>query len=340
MITFSKQVQEFEHWFSNHEKDLRTALDQNKTEKAQTILKDPLSLVLGEFPFQLYRTQHNRYIVEFNTILDNCSKILCYYLCDNLKGKYNKYWDFYYYHPAFKGTLTGNNNITFTKEDIDMHIVVDKQRKKFDIHVINNAKLTNLPDSDKYMVVYMMLIDYAGELVVESYIGSMQVDNKVPKAMIKKVKKVNIMELAPFISEQCVENKWTLPKDISLVADTFKAKNKDKEVRKDIIEGVSYCLDLLNEEGGTDKAMRNFLRICKVGYYSILLKDRSKTVKNVIEVKVNEILNKSHSGMIVSSCIGNSYNYIDFFVYDDATLVEIKSKIIDTSNDTLSLMEL
>ena len=339
MITFGKQVQEFEHWFSKHEKDLRTALDQNKAEKAQATLKEPLSLVLGEFPFQLYRTQHNRYIVEFNTTLDNCSKILCYYLCDNLKGKYNKHWDFYYFHPAFKGTLS-NNNITFTKEDIDMHIVVDKQRKKFDIHVVNNDKLTNLSDNDKYMVIYMMLIDYVGELVVESYIGSMQIDNKTPKAMMKKVKKVNIMELASFIDEQCIDNKWTLPKDISLVADTFKSKNKEKGIRRDIVEGVSYCIDLLNEESGNDKAMREFIRTCGVGYYSILLKDKSRTVKNVVEVKVNEILNTNHTGMIISSSIGNSYNYIDFFVYDVSTLDKIKSKIIDASNNTLSLMEL
>ena len=339
MIAFSEKVQKFESWFSDHERDLRTALDQNKSEKARVMLQEQLSTLLNELPFQLYRTQHNRYIMEFNTTLDNCSKILCYYLCDNLKGKYRKFWDFYYYHPAFKGTLT-NNNVNFTAEDMDMHVVVDKMRKKFDIRIINNSKLTNLDDSDKYMVIYMMLIDYVGELVVEAYIGGMQIDNKTPKLSMKKTKKTNIMDLATFIEEQCIENKWTLPKDVSLVADNFKAKNNEKEVRKDIVEGVSYCMDLLNEENTNEKPIREFLRNCQVGYYSILLKDRTKTVKNVIEVKLNEILNEDHSGMIISSVIGNTYNYIDIFVYDLATLNKIEKKIIDTSNDTLSIMEL
>lgn len=334
MSSFKGNIKIFYEWFEKNEEKLRKLMDENKMNEAYQWLEPEMKKVLGDLCFQIHRDNKiNRYYLELITLLDDSKKVIGFAFCDELPLKQKKYWSFYYYHPAFKGTVDYKGKI-YQASDFKIIPTVNRKNKKIDINVANKSDFKKMSDQDKFMITYMMLADYLGELVVDAYIGGISFGRT---SLFKKnnEQEVALADLYDFCSTSVLQNKWIQPKEIKLIASNFKqAKNKSLEIRKDIQDGISYCVELLNEEDSANTDLTDYIKSLKIGIYSICIQhnstdEKNKALKNEVEKRLTGILSKDKSGFMVHSIHGNAYDYADFFLYDGALLQLIKQEITD-----------
>lgn len=344
MSSFKGNIRIFYEWFEKNEEALRKLMDENKINEAYQQLEPEMKKVLGDLCFQIHKdNKRKRYYLELTTLLDDSKKVIGFAFCDELPLKQREYWSFYYYHPAFKGTVDYKGK-TYQTADFKIIPTVNKKNKKIDINVVNKADFKEMSDQDKFMITYMMLADYIGELIVDAYIGGISFGRT---SLFKKNKGqvVDLADLYDFINTSVLQNKWIQPKDIKLIASNFKQiKNKSIEIRKDIQDGLSYCVEILNEEDSGNTDLTDYIKSLKIGIYSICIKhslsdEKNKALKNEAEKRLTEILSKDKSGFVVHSIHGNAYDYADFFLYDASLLPLIKQEITDKLDGT-KLIEL
>lgn len=344
MSSFKGNIKTFYKWFEKNESTLRDLMDKNKMTEAYQFLEPEIKKVLGDLCFQIHKDNKiNRYYLELTTLLDDSKKVIGFAFCDELPLKQKEYWGFYYYHPAFKGTVDYKGK-TYQASDFKVIPTVNSKNKKIDINVVNKSDFKGMSDQDKFMITYMMLADYIGELVVDAYIGGISF-GRTSLFKKNKGKVVPLEDLYDSINTSVLQNKWIKPKDIKLIASNFKqVKNKSLEIRKDIQDGISYCVELLNEEGSNNTDLTDYIKSLKIGVYSISIRhnssnEKNKALKNEVEKRLTGILAKDKSGFMVHSIHGNAYDYADFFLYDASLVQLIKQEITDKLDDT-KLIEL
>ena len=139
-----------------------------------------------------------------------------------------------------------------------------------------------------------------------------------------------------YIDTTCAELKWSIPENIVFPADKYLNKNKNYEVREDIIEGTSYCLELLNEENKNKKPLHYYINDCSIGYYSLcqsvapsIQKKEKEKLLMQLEKKADLEFNKNKDGIVINSAIGNAHIYVDYFVFNDKIQNTIENNIKD-----------
>ena len=184
------------------------------------------------------------------------------------------------------------------------------------------------------MILYMMLSDALGETAVDAYLGSIQFLDKVGRLTHRGKTRVSLLELGAVLQEECKKRGWIDPQDIVFIAENYTRWTKKLQLRQDITEGISFCLPLLNEEGEPAEKQRStaLLRACQAGYYSVVVPTAPSLPKNekiaqreTVEKEVNRILSEHHGGMLINAALGNAHGYVDFLVYDPASLKAVQT---------------
>lgn len=321
MICYATNVSEFKRWFLKQHKQLEQQISQQNIDEATKAVKEQLERVLKDCSFQLhYHLKKQQFILEFNTLLDPMKKVLSHYLCQQLMTLKLKQWCFYYYHPAFNGSIDFNNQ-TISVNDVKVIAVPDKSKKVFHIKVIKNDIIASMNDQDSYTVLYLLLIDAIGEIGTEAYIGTIEYADKMSLFKYRKHPKIKLNQLKSYIDQICQKLNWQSMDDIYFIIERYKQKSKSYQLREDILEGATYCLDLLNEEYRTERPLKEVLNTSGIGYYSLVLSHAvtvdKKTItqqRKTLEENLTMILNKEH-GVIVNAAYGKAHSYIDYFVY-------------------------
>lgn len=324
MSCFKDRVKQFYTQFAQEEQALRDRMDKGDMETAIGRMHELLQPVLGSLMFQLYKKSEHAYLLECNTMLDSSKKILCFYFCDRLPEALKKHWTFYYYHPAFRGSLT-IGDMTFLPQDFHIIPTVREKGHKIDLQIAPTEKFKGIGDEDRYAITYMMLTDYLGELSVEAYIGQISFSKR--NQVLKGSSSLSMEELRTFLNHTIQSKGWVKPSEIRLIADSFQLKNRKQTVRQDIVHGLSYSLDLLNEEDvpAKDRVRTQYILDCGVRYGSLVLprgqqkENEMKQEQEKWEKRLSSIFSKNHSGTIVTSSFGNTNCYLDFFAYDEET---------------------
>lgn len=145
---------------------------------------------------------------------------------------------------------------------------------------------------------------------------------------------MSLLELEAVLHEEWEKRGWIDPRDIVFIAENYTRRTKKLQLRQDIIEGISFCLPLLNEEGeATEKqGSTNLVRACQAGYCSVVVNEAPALAKKEkiahreqVEKEVSRILSEGQSGMLINAALGNAHSYVDFLVYDPAALDAIKT---------------
>ena len=335
MGNFKNNVADFGAWFTENEARVRKLIDGERAQEAYDLVAPEMRKAMGDIAFQIYRNaETKRYALEFVTFLDDSKKVVCFYFCDVLGAALKGKWDFFYYHPAMKGALaySGRN---YRAEDFHIVPSLNKKTMKIDIIVSNKKDFQGLSDQDKFMITYMLLSDYIGEMCVDAYVGGISFGKP---SLFKKTgvqDEVALPELLDYITETVSAQGWIKPQDIKLIASSFKSeKSKQVAERQDFEEGLSYCVDILNEEGADEPFLTDYIKSLGIGIYSICTqKDlmdekKSKARKGEVEKKLSGILTRGKSGFTVHSIKGKAHDYADFFLYDDKVLPTIEREII------------
>ena len=341
MGNFKSNVAGFSAWFTENESRIRNLIDGGRPQEAYDLVAPEMRKAMGDIAFQVYKNaETKRYAIEFVTFLDDSKKVVCFYFCDIMTGAVKSKWDFFYYHPAMKGSLTYGGR-TYAPEDFHIVPSLNKKTMKIDIIVNNKKDFLGLSDQDKFMISYMMLADYLGEMCVDAYIGGISFGKP---SLFKKTGAQNEVELADlldYITKTVSGQGWIKPQDIKLIASSFKSeKSKQVAERQDFLEGLSYCVDLLNEEGTTMPYLTDYIKSLGVGIYSICTtKDltdekKAKARKDEVEKKLSTILVRNKSGFTVHSIQGKAHDYADFFLYDDKVLPAIEREILDGHSES------
>ncbi len=329
MQSFQDRVSGFYAQFAKQEAELRAQMDRGDLQQATAELQQLLAPVLGDLPFQLYKKEGAQYLLECNTLLDSSKKILCYYFCDELPQRFREHWQFYYYHPALCGSLTLEGR-TFLPADFELVPTVQQKTHRIDLKVLRTAVFDGMSDEDAFAVLYMMLTDHLGEIAAEAYIGRLSFQ-KPQSAFSKNPQTITLQKLRSFLNRTIQSEGWVEISGIQLIADSFYLKNKQKELRQDMTSGLSYSLDLLNEEElpADQREKTQYVKSCGVRYVSMVLpcagkpQPACKKEKEAFEKKLSDIFAKGHSGAIVTSAFGNTNSYLDFFVYDEAAYQKV-----------------
>lgn len=335
MGNFKENVAAFQSWFEENESRVRKLVDGEKAQEAYDLVAPEIQKAMGDIAFQVYKNPvTRRHSLEFVTFLDDSKKVVCFYFCDILGAALKGKWDFFYYHPAMKGSLTYGGR-TYLPEEFHIVPSLNKKTMKIDIIVSNKKDFQGLSDQDKFMITYMLLSDYIGEMCVDAYIGGISFGKP---SLFKKTGVQNEVELGKlydYIVDTVSGQGWIKPGDIKLIASSFKSqKSKTVQERQDFEEGLSYCVDILNEEGSPDPILTDYIKSLGIGIYSICTqKDlmdekKSKARKDEVEKKLSGLLSRGKSGFTVHSIKGKAHDYADFFLYDDKVLPTIEREII------------
>jgi hypothetical protein len=296
-------------------------------------MRGMLSDALGNLAFQLYKKGSGNYILECNTMLDSSKKVLCFYFCDRLPENLKKHWSFYYYHPAFMGTLT-IGGITFRESDFNIIPSINDKAHKMDLQILQTSKLAGLSNEDRGVVVYMMLNDYLGELTADAYVGQITFGKKSGFLHSDNKNTLSMDSFRIFLNHMIQSKGWVRPHKIRLIADSFMIENKETGFRKDITSGVSYNLDILNEEDKPheERVETIYVTECGVRYYSLVLPRRGRDSEECKKEEVNwekriyAVFADTHSGTVVTSAFGNTNSYIDFFAYDEESCLKLRAQ--------------
>ena len=121
------------------------------------------------------------------------------------------------------------------------------------------------------MILYMMLSDALGEIAVDAYLGSLQFIDGVGRLTQHGKNRVSLLELEDVLHKECKKRGWIDPQDIVFIAENYTRRTRKLQLRQDIVEGISFCLPLLNEEGeaAEKQISTHLIRACQAGYCSV-----------------------------------------------------------------------
>ncbi len=334
MIRYRENAEIFMKEFSRQHAELEQLIDREQFEKANQIMLEMLEKVLPGLPFRLAKPKTGKeYILELTTTLDPLRRILAFYLCSRLPESLQKRWRFYYSHPAFKGTFS-KDGMTFFPEEVKVVPSFDDKKHRMHLKVEKTEKLKGLSEQDSFLVLYMMLTDALGETAVDAYLGSIQFLDRFGQLKARGKERISLDRLDEKLHKECRKRGWIDPNEIYFIAENYTYRTRKLTLRQDITEGISFCLDLLNEEGQPKEKQlgRCFLRTAQVGLYSVVLptapsvsREKKQQEREVVEKEINRILSERQSGMLINAALGNAHSYVDFLVYDAKTLEEIES---------------
>ena len=265
MIRLKENVAQFMDEFVQKHDRFERLIGQGRFEEVNPELLQMMERVLPGFAFRLFQPQNSREIhLELTTTLDPVRRILAYYFCSRLPDSLKSRWCFDASHPALKGNFTYNGR-TWRPEEIQVIPTLDNKRHRLNLKVEKHPKFKDLREEDCFMILYMMLSDALGEIAVEAYLGSLQFLNGVGKLTSRGKKRVSLLELEAVLHEEWEKRGWIDPRDIVFIAENYTRRTKKLQLRQDIIEGISFCLPLLNEEGeATEKQeSTNLVRACR-----------------------------------------------------------------------------
>ena len=335
MIRLKENVAQFMDEFVQKHDRFERLIGQGRFEEVNPELLQMMERVLPGFAFRLFQPQNSREIhLELTTTLDPVRRILAYYFCSRLPDSLKSRWCFDASHPALKGNFTYNGR-TWRPEEIQVIPTLDNKRHRLNLKVEKHPKFKDLREEDCFMILYMMLSDALGEIAVEAYLGSLQFLNGVGKLTSRGKKRVSLLELEAVLHEEWEKRGWIDPRDIVFIAENYTRRTKKLQLRQDIIEGISFCLPLLNEEGeATEKQeSTNLVRACQAGYCSVVVNEAPALAKKEkiahreqVEKEVSRILSEGQSGMLINAALGNAHSYVDFLVYDPPALDAIKTR--------------
>ena len=346
MADFKEKVAGLVQWFEKYQDQLRNLMDAGNLKDASELAAPQVKKVMGDLPFQIYKNPRTgRYALEFMTLMDDSKKIVCFYVCDALAAKIKNKWDFFYYHPATRGTINFGGK-DYSPADVKLVPNLNKDTRKIDIVVSNKDAFKGMKDSDRFMLIYMLLCDYLGEICVDAYVGAISFGRPRLFMSYKPSNEVPLDNLYKFFELTAAEQGWVKPSEIKLIASNFKSKRtKNVEPRQDFMEGMSYCVELLNEEGTPNPFLANYIKSLGVGIYSVCTKKdlvddkKAKAVKDRVEKKLSGILNKGKDGFLLHSITGNVYVYADFMAFDEKVAETVRREIVDAEPDC-KLLEL
>lgn len=347
MSSFKETVQQFYAWFNQEEAVLRQLIQEGNLEEGYQRFQSQLNLVFPSLPFQLYRHQSGKIILELTMTMDATKKILGFAFCDELDEKYSHDWMFVYAHPNFKGTLN-HQGIIFEGSDFIIYPSVNKQRRKIDIKIKFNEKFKALKEKERFLLCYMMLMDYLGEMCTEAMIQNISFMTKIDEMKMKKNECFLLKDFDSYVRRICKDNTWQNPNEIKLISESFDTrKNKSNKLRHDIIQGTSYCLDLLNEEENARQPLLNYIHECQVQLYSLVIDhaqmhdDETITSLNQrLLDKLNAILVKQKVGMVIASASGNCFEYLDFFLFEEKKIEDIKPECLAIAPHCLKMIQI
>ena len=334
MIRFQENTAQFMDEFVRRHTEFEQLIDQGRFAEVNPRLLSMIDAVLPGFAFRLIRTESGKKIhLELTTTLDPLKRILAFYFCSCLPETLQSRWCFDFCHPAFKGSFT-QDGITWSPAEIQVIPSFDNKRHRLNLLVEKNPKFKGLREEDCFMILYMMLSDALGETAVDAYLGSIQFLDKVGRLTHRGKTRVSLLELGAVLQEECKKRGWIDPQDIVFIAENYTRRTKKLQLRQDITEGISFCLPLLNEEGEPAEKQRStaLLRACQAGYYSVVVPTAPSLPKNekiaqreTVEKEVNRILSEHHGGMLINAALGNAHGYVDFLVYDPASLKAVQT---------------
>lgn len=347
MIRFHNNVENFMIEFSRQHHRLESLIDQNQFEQANQILLKLIDPVLPGFAFRLVRlSEHPKYMLELTTTLDPLRRILAFYFCYQLPESLKKTWRFEYSHPALKGSFT-HEGVTWNLAEIQVLPFFDNKRHRLNLKVENNPKFKGLREEDCFMILYIMLSDAIGETAVEAYLGSIQFLDGIERWKTRGKMRTSLDQLETLLHQECQNRGWIDPDELVFIAMNYTYRTRRLTLRQDIIEGVSFCLPLLNEEGRPDsqKPAAALVNAVQAAYCSVVvsyppaLSKAEKTAqREKAEKEVNRILSQRKSGILINAALGNAHGYVDFLVFDDSTFQAIRTWA--ESNPHLEVLEL
>ena len=344
-MDYKQKCGNFQRWFTSHSAEVEKLMDQSDFQQASKLMQTHLEDVVGEAMFQLYKPENeNRYILELNAATDNSKKVIFKYFCDQLDPQLKNKWSFNYYHHAYKGTMNYQGTV-YNGKNMSLFVTIDEKRKRFDLEFVKDDSLKKLNSQDSYMVLYMLLLVYIGELTTDAYVGRICYATKLGNLLQRKKTMLKLDELYGYIQDICVNRNWTMPKDITLIADSFETSNKAHDERKDICQGTSYCLDLLNEESQSKHLRNEYILSCGIGYYTIVIKRdisnnlADRQLRDNIEKEITKIMGAD--GIAVNNARGNHRDYVDYFLYDSSIQSEIEKYLqkFDTKLKCVNMKE-
>ncbi len=340
MIKYKTNKEEFKVWFNNNQNQLLIKLNSRKQLEVKKLLESKLNKVLNGVAFELFKDDDSdQWIIEFNTLLDSLKKIVCYDFCNDIQVQG---WQFRYYHHASLGMIYVDNKPLFAK-DLSVVITDNKIKRNFDFNIMYNDVFDNKSEKEVFSLLYMLLVDVVGEIVVDAYLGSFQLVKGLTKYKYRFQEKINLNETYEYMNEKCKKLSWTPPKDIKLIAEHYGRNVKSYEDRQDISEGSTYCIDLMNEENENYTPNRDFIKNCNIGLFTfsqfvgtIKDKDEKKTLLKNVELQISKLINDE--GFIVNCGQSKTRFYIDFLVFD----LIVVDKIIHhyQENDSIKIYEI
>ena len=347
MIRLKENVEQFMDEFVRKHVRFEQLIDQGRFEDVNPELLEMMERTLPGFAFRLFRPQNSRQIhLELTTTLDPARRILAYYFCSRLPDSLKSRWCFDASHPALKGSFTHNGR-TWRLEEIQVIPMFDNKRHRLNLKVEKHPKFKGLREEDCFMILYMMLSDTLGEIAVDAYLGSLQFIDGVGRLTQHGKKRVSLLELEDVLHKECEKRGWIDPQDIVFIAENYTRRTRKLQLRQDIVEGISFCLPLLNEEGeaAEKQISTHLIRACQAGYCSVavnvaptLPKKEKIAQREIVEKEVNRILSEDQSGMLINAALGNAHGYVDFLVFDPAALDAVKAWTAGTSQ--LEVLEL
>ncbi len=329
---YRQRCQTFSQWLASNQQKISALLDEGSFEKAAAVMHQHLEPVIGQAIFRLYKpAAEKRYILEFNAGSDGSKFVLFKYLCDQMDPCLKGLWNFNYYHHAYKGVLEYKQR-QFDGHAMKVSVSVDKKRKRFDVDFSNQKHFAGFVPADTYTVLFLLLQDYIGELATEAYIGRIGLLTRLGR-LLHQGQIMALDELDSYMLNACAASSWTLPKDITLVADSYETAARSNEVRKDIYQGTSYCLDLLNDQQQANHYKTAYVISCGVGYYSLVFKRTvgnnaaDQALRDTMERRLTELL--AGQGAVVNSARGRHYEYLDYFLFDQTLQPQVEKLIYD-----------
>lgn len=312
-MRFKQRCSNFVEWFAKNQNELELIISQGKYKDATDLIHVALEECFVGLSIVLYEN-NKKYVLEFESVLNNSKKIVSFFLCQSLRKLKLKKWNFVHYHPALDVGLTYDKSHISSKM---IDIIPTEKDGHINITVIKNSFLNQFNSDQQYSIVYMLMIDALGEFYFEQKVGKMAI---VPNIFIRNKNKLSLYEFAK-------QKKIKKEVEQGLLSEKYSFKSDSEEKRLDIIEGITYDIEYLNQEiNNTFSPSRIFFEdngICVISYvFENANQDNQKSFKEV-EKKLEGLFRTETQGFIMNWANGNKYSYLDCLIFSDESIDEI-----------------
>lgn len=326
-MDFKQRSSKFVKWFANNQLEMELLVNQGKFQEVSEMIHTSIEEFFVGLSISLYK-KNNMFILEFESVLNNSKKLVSFFLCQELRKLEIKNWKFLYYHPALKVGLTYDTK-HISAEMID--IIPTEKDGISNIAVLKNAFLNQFNKEQQYSFVYMLLIDTLGEFFVEQKVGKISI---VPNVFIRKKNKQTLSNYAK-------QKKALKVVEQGLMLENYSFKSDSKEKRFDIIEGVTYDIEFLNQEINNHVTpSRDFFKDNGIRVYSYVFGNTNQKNQHEIkeiEKKLDSLFKKDTQGLILNWAKGNKYSYLDCLVFSEEIIEEMLKIASDNAIEIIML---